>query len=509
MPLDIKGFVTPEQDFSQLAKLGEQVAAQKKAEAKAAEEQKAAQGTMMTMLQSMTDPKDYLSGAPTDPQVVKGFSDIYQKGLNLISGTKGLNNNMLAMALAPDIAKLSQYGTVAKVIKKGLDEGISKFTEDSGYDKNALYDIAKKEIFFNDDGTPRDLNNIDVTTDPFAKVIQKHPELVTTSRGLDNWLKNQEKNTLSYDVTIGTKPGTVKKKKIEVSAPAWAMPEIDGKGKFTEKIIPKYEVATDDGEQIFHEGQPVRLLPEATYNSIMNQSPAVANYIKGQALKYAKEYQDKTGQEINPQSDKFNLLARGILYDELKNRSAGTFKTIESQVATTRAEPKGITIGRYDPTGGGQTSGVLWDEMREMQGTDFKGKKLIIKEGSVSSEDGNPYSGNFMTKVENLPGNLSAVMKAGNMAIDEDKKYVFNVKDGIIQSMETPQGLVTRDDMVRMQEAYDKERKGEGLTWGVKIAKKAKEAAQGIYKNVSGALKKAVGGVDKKTKIKGTDQKLY
>ena len=238
----------------------------------------------------------------------------------------------------------------------------------------------------------------------------------------------------------------------------------------------------------------------------MNQSPSVANYIKGQVLKHAKEYQDATGEQINPQSDKFNLLARSILYDELKNRSAGTFKTLESQVATTRAEPKGISFGKYDPTGGGKTSGVLWDEMRAMKGTDFSGKDFIIKEGSVSTQDGTPYEGKFMTKVENLPGNLSAVLKAGNMEIDPDQKYVFNVKDGMIQSMETPKGLVTRDDMVRFQEAYDKERKGEGLSWGVKLSKAAKEKAQGVYKNVSSTLKKIV---SPKNRIKGTDTPMY
>jgi hypothetical protein len=518
MPLDIKGFVTPEQDLSELQKLGTEFAAQKKAQAKADEEQKAGQNTMLTMLTSMTDPKDYLSGAPTDPQVVKGFSDIYQKGLNLITGTKGINNNMLAMALSPDIAKLAQYGTTAKVIKKGLDEGIAKFTEDSGYDKNALYDLAKKDIFFNEDGTPRDLNNIDVTTDPFAKVIDKHPELVTTSRGLDTWLKGQEKSTLTHDVTMGTRPGTVKKRKIEVSAPAWAMPEVDTKGKFTEKIIPKFETLKDGEEQVFHNGEPIRLLPADTYRSIMEQSPSVANYIKGQVLKHAREYQNATGEPINQQSDKFNLLGRAILHDELKNRSAGTFKTLESQVASTRAEPKGgISIG-YDPTGGGKTSGIVWDEIQDLDvlSKDRKNKKAVIRNGSITNADGTPYNGKLDIDISNLPSDMIPVMKSAGIELEGEtgQSYQFEIKDGIIDAMQTPKGRVTRNDIRRAQEVRDKERPGQQMTYGSQTSKQDIETTKGRYQRAKDAALKGLGKIKaaitpKSNKIKGTDQSLY
>ena len=147
----------------------------------------------------------------------------------------------------------------------------------------------------------------------------------------------------------------------------------------------------------------------------------------------------------------------------------------------------------------------MFDEVKEsvIYGADRTKPKAIIKQGSVTKADGTPYTGKTQIAYQDLPGNMTSVLKAGGIELPSgEKSYIINVKDGVIQSMETPKGTISRADMVRSQAAYDKERKGESFGWGApsKIGEKVKESVKGAYKNVSGALKKMMPKKEQKSK---------
>ena len=108
--------------------------------------QKAEQAAGQLALKGMVNPKDYLTGSPMDAEIINRLIDMKDKGLEYLS-TKGATGSGLQIVMAKPMADLLQYSTTAKMAKNALDQGISKFGAESGYDKAALYNQAKK-IFF-------------------------------------------------------------------------------------------------------------------------------------------------------------------------------------------------------------------------------------------------------------------------------------------------------------------------------------------------------------------------
>jgi hypothetical protein len=343
MALDIQGFVTPEQSFKGLTDVGEIFAKKKAAAAKAAEAAAANKEVMNKALLSMADPKDYLSGSPYDPNVVEGFNKIYKHGMELME-TPGMTTSMLYAGLAPEVENVTKYATIAKVSKKGLDEGITKYGDNAGYDKAALYNQAINSVFFHEDGTPKEMNEIDLSVNPYEDVIQKHPELVTTNKGVDEWLKGEPVNTQTIKTKTRDKSGIVRSADTEITAPSWSQLETKD-GVHTGKFIPQYELATESNQPIKHvwtdesgkkHEDEVRILPDDTYKRIMANSRATNDFVRGQVKLHLNEYESATGQKLDMNSPQAETLAKAILYKELEGRSPGKYKdaTVSMQPIT-------------------------------------------------------------------------------------------------------------------------------------------------------------------------------
>ena len=428
MALDLSGFTTPSVDASAgLFKIAEGIKTQKKLNSVAAEKQIADENVLFKTLQGITDPKDYLSGSSFDPKITQGLHDIQTKGTQLIANNKGLSTAMLAAQLGQDISNISKYSSTAKTAKKMLDDGIAKFGK--GYDKSALYSQAQKSIFLNPDGTEKKMEEVDLNQNPFELAIQNYPELVTTNEGLDEWLSKEKNNTNIKKIKTRDKGGKIIDKDIEMTSPVWSIPETDKNGIHTGKFVPAYDLAVDAGEQIVHKytdqrGQEheseVRLLPEETYNSIINNSPQTVNWVKGQIKLHAKEYQDATGNPFDWNSPHADVLARSILYDELKQRNPGSYKDVRQEL-----QPK-VTV--KVSTGGTQTE----------KKTAYTSDKLHSALNEVT-----PSPEGFIDVTEFVPA-----YKYGNRALAFKKGLQYNPK--------TKRFLVTLDDKTKEEQSFDK-----------------------------------------------------
>jgi len=150
-------------------------------------------------------------------------------------------------------------------------------------------------------------------------------------------MKNLDKNVHTTDLVTVSPLGGRKRAKVKVTAPAGFVPEVDESGVATKRFVPQYENAFDNREPIIHEFDDgkggkkkaqVRMVDRATFNRIMANSPSTADWVRGQVMKHIKEYKDANGNEIDINSPQSDMVARAILYDELKSRNVGSMEEI-------------------------------------------------------------------------------------------------------------------------------------------------------------------------------------
>jgi len=380
MAIDLKGWgwVTPPQNYSAVYNLSDNIRKEKQGEQERAEKMQAQNASMSKFLTNYLDPKDQLSGSPYDPVISKGFSDILQEGISLMNQNKGMTTDMLLMALSPKVGKLSEYAQKAKIIKQNIDKRIGEVGENSGYDKAKLGQLAREVAFYDENGVLKPLETVDPSVDYVKETVAKRPYDVTTNRGIDEWMKNLDKNINTTDVVTVSPLGGRKRTKVKVTAPAGFIPEVDESGVATKKFVPQFENAFDYRNPIMHEFEDasgkkieaqVRLLDRGLFNSIMSNSPATADWIRGQVMQHIKEYKDANGNQIDINSPQAEMVAKAILYDELKSRNAGSME----EIIETKAPQIKITNNSSSGRGGADV------QIRDLYGE--LDKKL--KKGSI------------------------------------------------------------------------------------------------------------------------------
>ncbi len=370
MPIEVKDFIGPANDYSGLYQLGSDmfknrqfnaIEADKKAAAaqKLAQDKAGKQASMAKFLVDYTNPKDHLSGTPTDPVIVKGLNDALQYGEKLIAQNKDLTIDQLLGQLSPIVGKISQYAQAAKVVNTSVNERLKEIPEGQGYNKMKLAEAAKKQAFFNLDGTPKDPSEVSSDIDYVSEAVKNNPDQVTDNKGIDEWLKNQSRLGNSTDVIHYNAKGGRERKKVKTTAYNWAVPETDASGVNNGKFVPEYDIAHDGGQTITHDfvdkdgkkiNAPVRMVTDRLFNSIMMNSPGTGDFVRGQVMKAIKsgEYKDANGEPITIDSPQANALGKVILYDELKTRGLGGMEDI---VDTKPAQIKNITnirVGNKD-----------------------------------------------------------------------------------------------------------------------------------------------------------------
>lgn len=368
MAIDLKGWgwVTPEQDFRGLYNISDNLRKDAVAKQAGIEKQNAQNASLSKFLTDYLDPKDQLSGSPYDPIITKGFSDILQEGISLVNKNKGMTTDMLLMALSPKVGQLSEYAQKAKIIKQGIDKGLSEIGENSGYDKAKLGQLAREVAFYDEKGVLKPLETVDPSVNYIKETVAKRPYDVTTSKSIDDYMKNLDKNVHTTELVTVSPLGGRKRTKVKVTAPAGFVPELDESGVATKRFVPEYENAFDNGQPIMHvfdDGKggkkkaQVRVVDKATFNRVMATRPDAADWLRGQVMKYSKDYIGADGKPIDINSPQAEMVARAILYDELKSRNVGSME----EVVETKAPQ--IRITNSSGGGGGSASSAVTNDV--------------------------------------------------------------------------------------------------------------------------------------------------
>jgi hypothetical protein len=342
MPLDLSGFDEKENKFEGLYRVSDTLERQRRENEKLAQEKEGRQAATSKFLTDYLDPKDHLTGTNYDPQIVTGFQDVLQKAQALAA--KGANTNDILMAIGPSVSKLNQYSVTAKAINQQIKDSLGKLKAYPGYNPEALETEAKKQAFYGPDGKLKDISTVDPNQDYVTMAAQNSPELVTSGKGLDDFVNKTP--MADYQRTVQTAyAGRTKNSKIEAKHPFWEDLQKDEKGNIATDAtgnpvgldVEGAPMVDDNNKPILNPetGQPFRVMNKNNFNAIMTHNPDVADYIRGQVNQHFKAAGAK--QIPAEGSAQWDMMARHILGDELKTRSRSTFRTLEQQKESAQA----------------------------------------------------------------------------------------------------------------------------------------------------------------------------
>lgn len=344
--LDLHGFTAPVDQYGGLYQVASDMN-KRNAERQAAKDKASAnQASMAKFLVDYTNPKDHLTGTLYDPIITKGYSDILQEGTKLIQSNPSLTTDMLLTALAPKVGQLSTYSEKAKTINDNIKLGLQGIGENSGYDKFKLEAAAKKKAFLDDNGQMKDLQLVDPNINYVTQAVKDNPFDVTNNKGIDEWLKSENRFINSNKVKQYNSRDGYDLKEVKTNAYSWAVPNVDNMGVNDKTFVPAYDEVMDDGKKLMHDfsdgkggvvAAPVRMVKEPLFKSIMSNSSGTADWVRGQVLQHIKDYKDENGNPIDINSPQANNMARAILYDELKTRGLGGMEdVVENKPAQTK-----------------------------------------------------------------------------------------------------------------------------------------------------------------------------
>lgn len=421
MALDISGFVAPEQKFEGLYKIGEGIAKQKALTGKT-------RGTLQSTLKFMLDPSKYYTQTVADQQINKKLFEATQAAYDYIDQNPTGQEYQLKAYMNPYIQELVDYSWKAKNANKAIQEA-KKNLDPKYYDVSKFSEEANNKIFFNPDGSPKDAATLEFG-DVVSDVLGNKPE-IARSTFLDEWVKGQPTITVDTEKEFGSRPGTVTKKKIKITAPSYTIPEVDeqnnpvvdefGRGK----VQPRYDIAMDGYEKITHDGKPIKVLTDADYNAILRQHPSAIPFINAQLKQHLPEYRDEKGESIQLGDPRADLIAKNILWEELNRRGAGNYQIQDYKVTTTRA-----------PRGGGGGAGAGEPEVEDVfsQIEDYIGspqRSVIRKYGQEVGSPVNELPGNAQKALVNLANSTRKTKK-----YDAANMYIFKNEKGELQLMD-------------------------------------------------------------------------
>lgn len=360
---EVNNFIIPESNFNGLYKIGDDLQRNRQLDDAAKQHAAANKNALNKWVDDYADPKENLSGTPTDPEMVQGYANLLEKGRKFILENPGADQSSVTMVLSKDAAKLAKYAATAKVIKNKVADNMKAVPENSGYDKFKLQQKAIQSAWYNPDGTVKSLDQINPDQDYVAGVVQDAPEEVTNNSGIDNWMKGQRMVENSAKLKTINPKGGYESKSMTTNAYPFAVPDVDDRGNAVGGFVPQYEVAHDNEAPIIHEfkGQdgksvsaPVRMVTPQIYKSILANSPGTADWLRGQIKTAIKtgDYKDASGKPIDINSPQAEMLGKAIMYDELKARGLGGMKEVIMQ----KENP--IIIKNYAPNQKGSVSDI-------------------------------------------------------------------------------------------------------------------------------------------------------
>ena len=316
MSLDLTGFITPEKQYQGLYEIGNNARQDARLnmmygmqEARLQRMQNAQKDATANYLRNYLNPKNYFTGTPEDPIISGMLGDTMHKAFNYAS--QGMNASEISFLISPQMDKLATASSNLKAINAQLKQVSPALKKIAGFDPESFDKSFKQNAYYNPDGTLKDLSQIDPTENYVDKTLSNSD--VWTPKALEQYTYNATpKKPDVNSLTNVSSNGKTVSGKFEYIKPTFMQPEMNN-GVY-QNTVPKYELATDEGNVLNHkygeqQGNPVRLLDSGEWNSLL-QDPASHGYI-------FQEVRKLSGGKVDPTSPQGEMLGRAIAYDEL------------------------------------------------------------------------------------------------------------------------------------------------------------------------------------------------
>jgi hypothetical protein len=337
--LDLSGFNVPEDKFEGLYQAASSLQRRNILNQRLALQEQGRQAATSKFVTDYLDPKDHLTGTAYDPQIVSGLQSVLQQAQGLIQ--KGAATQDVMMAIGPQVAKLNEYSTKAKLINDQVKASIAKLKGYAGYNPEALETEAKKQAFYGPDGKLKDISSVDPTTDWVTEAAKNNPEAVTTGKGLDDFIAKTPMNENSLNGTTAY-GGRSQQNSFDAKFHDWMMPAKDEKGNIATDengmalpmIVKGSPMLDDKNKPIINPdtGKPFMAMDKGYFTSIMQHNPDVADFVRGQVNKHFRDAGAKDLPVEN--SPQWDMMARHILGDELQMRDHSSLKIRDTQKET-------------------------------------------------------------------------------------------------------------------------------------------------------------------------------
>jgi len=401
MALDLRGFVTPEQDFQGLDKLNNNLHRKNAMAAQASKEAEAKKTASTKFFSNYLDDKAKFTGTKYDPYTHELTTNALSQAMDLVK--QGVNDTDILAAISPLVNKASQYTQSAQQYSLNKKQALERIKGVQGIDPQKFSDAYDKLAWEGKDPTQVDPNA------DYADQALRGAD-VYNNEGFQEHFKNAKRNTTVENVQRTNARGGTTRNQEEISGETYLVPDYDKKGDFA-GMVPKYQTIQDNGQELigkFHTDKgmvdaPIRALDDSEFNRLPNAAKAFAIQ---EARRYAKE------KNIPMVDSRVEFLAKSIAYDELKPLQSVTHKTVE-QVKANPAPRITVNVGGKETQGEKKTRVMAEDTHAALN------KEPLTEDGKIAVDE-------YMGGVKYLIGGKGAQEYQEGLLYDpKNKTFTF------------------------------------------------------------------------------------
>jgi hypothetical protein len=283
--LDIKGFVTPEQQIN-FDKLAETLNAQSAAKLKAEETKATKKAALQKAFEGKFETKDYLTGTVHDPHITDRLFDAKEKVNQFIQENPNASVSDIELFANPIIRGVATDSEKLKELERQRKIGEAYVSKIPGADPVKFNEYFKKTALLSPDGTiPDDLSGLDMTKDYGTYVLNNAP--IWNAGAIDNLISKAGSGSSTERVYTKDANKKVRESEIKIESPLHMKPVLDKSGHFTGQFEMPH-VILKDGDEIIQQDvidestgkpkldaqnkpikEPVKMLELDDYKSIM------------------------------------------------------------------------------------------------------------------------------------------------------------------------------------------------------------------------------------------------
>ena len=382
---DFSQFIIPQQDFSGLYKIGQQLEGKQEAKAKAAQDAANKKAATSAQLAKDLELSNFTTGTVEDQIFSRDLGKLQQKADLLAQG--GYDYNHIRMGIADDVAKLRTATENVKYAETQRKLGLENIKGKKGYNPDAYNAEFIKKYYLDADGKPReDYWNLDTAVD-FDSEIKKSGNIYNLDEAVGEDIKNMGKSSEMKDVMVRDAKGNIRSVKKKIQTSSSFVPDIDEKGVFSgvvpeHTIAPTTEATASISQYISGDAKkPLRMVSDNEFNR-MRYNPAVMGGINAETQKFAQAL----GRV--PQPEEIIAFQKAKLYDIYANNAKVGF--VHEDVQETKAPIVKNTTNVSVGGTGGVARDLFTPAMNIYNKLQAKKDKIpeLIKQGKTNEEIG-------------------------------------------------------------------------------------------------------------------------